>query len=156
MKTRTMIFWVVLMAVSVAIIILILRNTLTSKKISARPNVAASASLDAAFESRVDEQRGVNIEVTPAKIELNVPLQFDINLSTHTVDLDDDLVKQSILLDDQSNEYKPVSWTGSGPGGHHRSGTLFFAPFNTIPRYFELRIRDIGEAPERVFKWNVK
>ncbi len=57
--------------------------------------------------------------------------RFRINLDTHAGSLDLDLA-QSARLRVDGREAPPGVWSGAGPGGHHREGTLTFAtPVNS-------------------------
>jgi hypothetical protein len=77
-------------------------------------------------------------------------------MSTHSVDLGEDMAVVSTLRDDQGREYRPVSWNGDGPGGHHRSGVLEFPALEGSPKSVTLVIRDIAKVPERVFGWDLE
>lgn len=107
------------------------------------------------FETRADEQGSVTIKVTPEGI-FGGQGKFRIVFNTHSVDLNQDLLETAVLMDDQGNTYKPTRWDGSGPGGHHREGTLVFDSINSAASSVELHLRSIGEVPERLFKWNLK
>ena len=74
---------------------------------------------------------------------------------THSEELSEDLVAVSELLDDQGKAYKPTSWDGSPPGGHHRNGVLKFNPISPKPRSLELKIKNVGGVVERSFKWDL-
>ncbi len=63
--------------------------------------------------------------------------------------------KNIILRDDTGKEYKPTTWDGSEPGGHHRSGTLTFPDLTDKPKYVELVVKGFAKVPERVFKWEL-
>ena len=76
-------------------------------------------------------------------------------MSTHSVELDQDLTQVTVLVDDQGKEYKPLSWEGA-IGGHHREGTLIFDSITPIPKLIEMKIRDIDGISERSFKWDLK
>lgn len=52
---------------------------------------------------------------------------FKITLDTHSVDLSTDLTK-SASLDVGGVAWTVSGWSGDGPGGHHREGTLAFTP----------------------------
>jgi hypothetical protein len=80
---------------------------------------------------------------------------LDIALDTHSVELDDDLVAQTVLVDDQGNEHQPLSWEGDPPGGHHRRGMLTFARVAPFLNVFRLIIKDVGGIAERIFEWNL-
>lgn len=104
-----------------------------------------------ATQSSVD--RGVTLKVTPKAIGPASELEFAVVLDTHSADLDDDLVKSAVLLVD-GKELRPVSWTGAGPGGHHREGVLKFPIPPQAPQAIELRIQRTGESAARVFRWD--
>lgn len=97
--------------------------------------------------------RGVTLKVTPKSVGPASELAFAVALDTHSAELDDDLVKSAVLLVD-GNELRPVSWTGAGPGGHHREGVLKFPALPQAPQVIELRIQRTGEPAARVFRWD--
>ncbi len=107
------------------------------------------------FSPQVNEEANVSIEVTPTVIEKGKDPQFQIAFNTHSVDLSFDVTKITVLVDDKGNNYSASTWDGSGPGGHHRNGTLSFnKPLSDI-KYVELIIKDVGGVSERKFKWNI-
>ena len=81
---------------------------------------------------------------------------FGIVLDTHTDELDQDLVKNTVMIDDQGRKFSPVSWEGDPPGGHHREGTLKFKAISPKPKFIQLKISQVGNVEERVFKWELK
>ncbi len=70
--------------------------------------------------------------------------------------LDQDMVVVSTLVDDNGTTYQPLEWNGSGPSGHHRSGTLIFPNLKGAPKFVTLVIRGIANVPERVFEWKIE
>ena len=99
---------------------------------------------DQRWETKTNDQLPVTIKITPVK--------FD----THSGSLDDDPTQIVVLTDDRGNAYKPIAWEGPGPGGHHREGVLVFNPVYPTPAYVELKIKNVGSIPERVFRWDTK
>jgi len=97
--------------------------------------------------------RGVTLKVTPKTIGPASELEFAVVLDTHSAELDDDLVKSAVLLVD-GKELRPVSWTGAGPGGHHREGVLKFPVLPQASQAIELRIQRTGESAARMFRWD--
>ena len=79
--------------------------------------------------------------------------EFDVTLDTHSVELSEDMVKVSELVDDTGKVYQSFKWQGDPPGGHHRKGTLSFQAIAPVPRAFELRIKGLGGIPARSFQW---
>ena len=105
------------------------------------------------WESKVDEQASVTVTVTPSDLSLESnEWKFDVVLSTHSVELDQDMTQVAVLVDDGGNEYKPLRWEGAPAGGHHREGTLFFTPITPYPQHLKLNIKDVGGV-QRLFSW---
>ena len=115
---------------------------------------AASAAELAARTSRAD---GVVVKVTPKSIVAGAAVwEFAVELDTHSQDLSDDLVRNSVLVDAQGARHAPLAWEGAPPGGHHRSGALRFKGLATLPDAMELQIRRPGESAPRSFRWKLK
>jgi hypothetical protein len=104
---------------------------------------------------KTNSENGVSIDVQPVDFSFDMPLKFNVGLNTHQGDLDFDVSKISILEDDKGNEYTPLEWEGSAPGGHHRSGTLTFSKLNGETTYIKLIIKDVYGVSERVFIWEL-
>lgn len=86
-------------------------------------------------------------------------LAFDVAMNTHSVDLDQyDLGELAVLRDDEGNQYRPTLWR-SGPGGHHRKGTLTFPLPDSLgsgkAKYLEMVIRGVAGVKERVLRWEL-
>ncbi len=87
-------------------------------------------------------------------------LTFAVAMNTHSVELDSyDLGEMAVLRDDLDQEYHPTSWD-SGPGGHHRRGTLTFPLPNSVSqdeaKYLQLTIRDVAGVEERILIWELE
>ena len=96
----------------------------------------------------------VSVTVTPMDVRQDATnWTFDVSLNTHSAEINEDLMAVSELIDEQGRIYKPVSWEGSPPGGHHRSGVLKFSAPPTTPGSYELVIKQVGGVEERRFKW---
>ena len=106
---------------------------------------------------QTNSQGNVTMQVKPINISKASKIwAFEIDLETHTVELSQDLVKNSAILDDQGKGYYPVAWEGDPLGGHHRKGVLKFEAIFPIPKLVLLKINQIGDTQERVFKWELK
>lgn len=104
------------------------------------------------WESRTDEQANVNVTITP--IDLSIDSQewrFNVSMDTHSVELDQDMTKSVVLMGDGDEKYKPIRWEGP-TSGHHREGTLLFAPIAPYPQHLKLNINGIGGV-QRSFEW---
>ncbi|MDP2659849.1 MAG: hypothetical protein Q8R28_03880 [Dehalococcoidia bacterium] len=86
-------------------------------------------------------------------------LTFNVDMNTHSVDLDEyDLGQLTVLRDGAGQEYYPTAWE-SAPGGHHRRGKLTFPLPDTLSQgaagYLELVIRNVAGVSERVMRWEM-
>lgn len=107
-------------------------------------------------KSQKNEEGLVAVTVTPKEISGTSGLTFEISLDTHSVQLDYDLAQLIILIDEKGNVYKPISWQGDPPGGHHRSGILSFPATSASLDSITLKIFEIGGLPERTFTWDLR
>ncbi|OGJ05939.1 hypothetical protein A2554_00955 [Candidatus Nomurabacteria bacterium RIFOXYD2_FULL_35_12] len=106
------------------------------------------------WETKTEEQADVTVVVTPIDLSLNSKEWiFDVGMNTHSVELDQDMTKIAILVEDQGKEYKPISWEGP-VGGHHREGMLIFNQITPNPKSVELKISNIGDVV-RSFVWQL-
>lgn len=106
------------------------------------------------WESKVDDQASVTVTVTPTLLsEESEEWKFDVVMDTHSVELDQDMTKIAILVDEQGKEYKALSWEGP-TGGHHREGIITFNKITPAPKSVELKISDIGGVV-RIFNWQL-
>jgi len=124
-------------------------------------SVAALAFAGAAdagnLETRSSRAAGVTVKVTPAQIDPGAAAwDFEVVLDTHSGDLSDDLVRNSVLIGSKGVRHAPLAWDGAGPGGHHRKGVLRFKALQPVPQVIELQIRRPGESAPRSFRWTLK
>ena len=105
------------------------------------------------WETKTEEQASVTVVVTPLDLSpQSKEWKFDIGMNTHSVELDQNMTKIVVLLDDQGKEYKPLRWEGAEAGGHHREGVLIFNKITPIPKSLRLKIFDVGGVV-RIFAW---
>ncbi|MGB3717793.1 MAG: hypothetical protein WA996_25510 [Candidatus Promineifilaceae bacterium] len=111
-------------------------------------------------EVRLDEQGFVEVAVTPLNLNsLDGTLNFNVGLSTHSVDLGMDLAPLATLETDIGLGVQAALWDAPR-GGHHVSGVLSFPADVDSARLLEgasqltLKIRDV-DSPERSFTWSV-
>jgi hypothetical protein len=98
----------------------------------------------------------VTIQVTPKPAGSGSGRwEFSVVLDTHSADLNDDLMQSAVLATDDGRTLRPVNWTGSPPGGHHRKGALAFDVPAPPPGALELRIVRRGESAPRTFRWKL-
>jgi len=76
---------------------------------------------------------------------------FRVEFTTHTgsVDLDPATASQLRVND---HTVQGATWTGSGPGGHHRDGTLRFT--TTVPAGAGVELRITGLPQDTVGTWS--
>lgn len=129
----------------------------SAKKSSQSGNVSPggeAAGEETIFEPKTDSQGGVTITIAPKTFsEENSTWDFEITFDTHSVELNQDLTKVAVLIDESGKEYKPSAWEGDPAGGHHRKGILKFNSIKTQPSSFVIKIKEVGGIAERVFSW---
>jgi uncharacterized protein YxeA len=104
------------------------------------------------WETKTDDQVNVTVVVTPTDLSpQSIEWKFDIGMNTHSVELDQDMMKSVVLIDDQGKEYRPLKWEGP-VGGHHREGVLTFNRIMPTPKSIELKVSGIGDVV-RSFTW---
>jgi len=109
-----------------------------------------------AYQAQSNNQNSVRVDVRPVQLLPGRPAKFEIRMNTHSGDLSQDLVAVCSLKDSSGREYRPTSWDGSPPGGHHRSGVLEFPELGDAARSITLVIREVADVPERVFNWSIE
>lgn len=125
--------------------------------VAAAALLVAGAAAAAELAARTSNAAGVMVKVTPKDVAAGSPTwAFEIVLDTHSGDLSDDLVGNSVLLDAKGARQAPLAWEGAGPGGHHRAGVLRFKAPMPTPEAIELQIRRPGESAVRSFRWTLK
>jgi len=106
---------------------------------------------------QTNSEGSVEVEVTPIDITGTSDLWlFKTVLNTHSVELDQDLTKLTVIKSNSGIEYKPLAWEGAPPGGHHREGILTFRPISPQPSTIDIIVKDIGGIPERKFSWKLQ
>ena len=94
----------------------------------------------------------VEVQVTPVRLEANVQPVLKLELNTHSVELDFDLIKIMQLTDDLGNSYKPLEWNG-GSGGHHLAGEFSFENLKSEAQTLSLTLSEIdGQTAEFMFE----
>ena len=135
--------WLLAGGMATAGLVLVTAPWLALTQASLEPTAAQSSS-----------EQGVAIKVTAKSIgSPNSRWEFAVVLDTHSADLSDDLSQSATLTTDDGRTFKPVSWLGAPPGGHHREGVLAFDVPAPLPGAIELRIDRPGESAPRTFRW---
>jgi hypothetical protein len=120
---------------------------------------SSSPSVDSA--TRVDQQGAIVIEITPLNLDAPTDiLEFDVVLTTHSIDLSMDLAKLSTLTTDTGVSVDASRWDAP-LGGHHVEGQLIFPatedgmPILEGATKLTITILNV-DAPTRIFKWELK
>ncbi|MEW6086631.1 MAG: hypothetical protein AB1607_18755 [Chloroflexota bacterium] len=120
---------------------------------------SASPEFDPA--TRMDDQGGIIFEVTPLNLDQNVEsFEFNIILTTHSIDLSMDLAATATLATDTGIIVTSTLWDAPR-GGHHVEGKLIFPATVNGKSILDgaakltLTVTDVY-APIRVFEWELK
>ena len=120
---------------------------------------SSSPSNDSAM--RIDQQGAIIIEITPLNLDSPTDtLEFDVVLTTHSIDLSMDLATLSTLTTDTGVSVDATLWDAP-LGGHHVAGKLIFPAMKDGKSILEgatkltLTIVNV-DAPSRVFEWELK
>lgn len=106
---------------------------------------------------QTNSEGSVTVKVIPKDLsQSSSSWDFEIVLDTHSGNLDQDLTKNSVLIDDKGNQFNPISWEGDLPQGHHRQGVLKFNQIIPRPKSVELKISQISETNEKIFTWDLE
>mgnify|MGYP001583866497 CR=1 FL=1 len=146
----------ILIIVGIILVVAVIRFSVNKKKEVPQGEVVQKQ-VQTTLSPQMNSEGSVEVEVTPIEIsDTSDPWRFKIVLNTHSVELDQDLTKVTLLVDNKRNQYKPLSWDGAAPGGHHREGVLTFRSISPRPPSIELVVKDVGEIKERKFTWDLK
>ena len=122
----------------------------------AAPLAALAQASANATTTQSSSDQGVTVKVTAKSIgSPDSRREFAVVLDTHSADLSDDLTQSATLTTDDGRTFKPVSWLGAPPGGHHREGVLAFDIPAPRPSVIELSITRPGESAPRTFRWQL-
>lgn len=120
---------------------------------------SAPPTIDSA--TRMDDQGAIIFEVTPLNLEHPAEsLEFNVILTTHSIDLSMDLAATATLTTDTGGSVNSTLWDAPR-GGHHVEGKLIFpATLNTKSilnnaTKLTLTITDV-DVPIRIFEWELK
>lgn len=80
----------------------------------------------AGLPARQVDTGDISVTITPTRLD-DTAAEFAIAFDTHTTDLDLD-VSSAATLEIDGTAWTSPTWTGDGPGGHHREGALRFEP----------------------------
>lgn len=120
---------------------------------------SASPANDSAI--RIDEQGAIIIEITPLNlVSPTDTFEFDVVMTTHSIDLSMDLATLSTLTTDTGVSVKSTLWDAP-LGGHHVEGKLIFPatkdgkPILEGATKLTLTIINV-DVPTRIFEWDLK
>lgn len=116
---------------------------------SAKTSAAAAGT---ALATRTVKAGPVQVRVTPRVVDAS-GAQFAVELDNHEIDLKGDYAVASTLTV-AGKPWPDGRWSGDGPGGHHRSGTLRFAAGGPATGPVELRLTGLP-APVTL-RWTLR
>lgn len=104
------------------------------------------------YSEQTNQEGPVSVTVQPSYLD---GWNFEITLSTHSVELTEDMTSATSLFDDLGNEFSPLNWQGDPPGGHHRSGILRFGDQIKDSTRLSLVVTNVGGIDMREFSWDL-
>lgn len=118
----------------------------------AQSPVAAATGLAA----QVNRDGPVQVSVKPRSLAADAKVwEFEVAFNTHSVPIDGDPAKFSVLVDASGKTHAALAWQGDPPGGHHRRGVLQFKPL-AGEKAVELHINGVAGVATRSFHWDRK
>jgi len=130
----------------------------TGEELASKTETDASQKLEAIegkstqFETQTNEQDAITVSVTPLSIfNDSGNWSFEIELTTHSAELTMELMHDAVAIDENGQEFNPISWEGDPPGGHHRSGVLIFKAMDAD--YLRLTLKNVSESGDRTFEF---
>lgn len=78
-----------------------------------------------ALATKTVEAGAVTVKINPVRIDAT-GAEFKVAFDTHSVDLDFDVARIATLTV-AGTPWTGATWSGDGPSGHHRAGTVRFA-----------------------------
>lgn len=160
---KVSLFILVVVAGGIVFYVFFLRESFPAKENDLVSSSASSTSLISLLP-QINSEGEVTVKVSPKDLsQSTVSWDFEILLDTHSQNLGDlDLANNSVLLDDEGNQFNPIYWGDlpadevEPPQEHHRQGVLKFKPISPRPKTIELKINNIGDVAERNFKWELR
>ena len=149
MKNKSVLLFVILLGIG--IIIFVSLKLPNQTKIPTQIQQKSNSSV--LYQQQTDEKGSVVVEATPISLTSKKNASFTVSLTTHSGDLNYDVVAIAKLTDNKGNTYNPISWTG-GKGGHHIEGTLTFSKLSQEASAVTLTIPGIDNQ-DRVFEWKL-
>lgn len=125
------------------------------------PVSTESASHDFDSATRMDDQGAIIFEITPLDLNQTAKsLEFNIVLTTHSIDLSMDLAATATLTTDTGVSVNSTLWDAPR-GGHHVEGKLIFPATqdgkSILQGATKLTLTIINvDAPTRIFEWELK
>jgi len=71
-------------------------------------NIIGLTGVGWAYESKSSSLKNVRVEITPAQLLPGQPAAFKVKMTTHSVELNYDMVKLSTVKDDTGREYQAL------------------------------------------------
>ena len=147
MKNKIVLLFLIGLIIVVFVGLQLISRTKTNSQIQQKSNSSVL------YKQQIDEKGSVVVEVTPISLASENNTSFTLSFTTHSGDLNYDVVAIAKLTDNKGNTYNPISWTG-GKGGHHIEGTLTFPKLSQEASTVTLTIPGIDNQ-DRVFEWKL-
>ena len=87
---------------------------------------STTTSASSALASKTVEAGAVTVKIDPVRVDA-AGAEFQVVFDTHSVNLDFDVARNATLTVAGAS-WPGATWSGDGPDGHHREGTIRFGP----------------------------
>ena len=87
---------------------------------------SAQAPASSPLITKTVEAGAVTVKIDPVRVDAT-GAEFKVSFDTHSVNLDFDVARNAALTVGGA-PWSGATWSGDGPDGHHRSGTIRFGP----------------------------
>ncbi len=109
---------------------------------------------DVRLSAQTNKEGSAVVKVTPIGLSRTAEVwTFAVTFETHIRPVTGDPSQFALLVDAGGKTHTPLDWQGDPPGSHHRNGVLRFRAPNQRDGSIELRLRNVGDVAERVFRW---
>lgn len=119
-------FLIVAAVAGLALVAVSCGNDTTSTSTPTSSEQSTQAPATPALATKTVEAGAVTVKIDPVRVDA-AGAEFKVSFDTHSVTLDFDVARNATLTV-AGAPWSGAVWSGDGPDGHHRAGTIRFGP----------------------------